>query len=196
MEREPIILYGLSFEIILLSLIKFYICKLSCTKNINNPDLDVWGSLVTQMVRNLPAMWETQGQSLGREDPLEKGMATHRSIRAWKIPRTEAAVHRVTDSQTWLSDWHFEGCSWCWEEKRWYTLLKGYLHLVAYWYDGETFLEKFSLDTSVQKERAVWTWPSHVTSLVSAPSGVNPALRWMAAKILSLRPIPSYFQEQ
>ena len=100
MEREPIILYGLSFEIILLSLIKFYICKLSCTKNINNPDLDVWGSLVTQMVRNLPAMWETQGQSLGREDPLEKGMATHRSILAWKIPRTEAAVHRVTDSQT------------------------------------------------------------------------------------------------
>ena len=100
MEREPIILYSLSFEIILLSLIKFYICKLSCTKNINNPDLDVWGSLVTQMVRNLPAMWETQGQSLGREDPLEKGMATHRSIRAWKIPRTEAAVHRVTDSQT------------------------------------------------------------------------------------------------
>ena len=45
-------------------------------------------------------MWETQGQSLGREDPLEKGMATHRSILAWKIPRTEAAVHRVTDSQT------------------------------------------------------------------------------------------------
>ena len=77
MERKPIILYGLSFEIILLSLIRFYICKLSCTKNINNPDLDVWGSLVTQMVRNLPAMWETQGQSLGQEDPLEKGMATH-----------------------------------------------------------------------------------------------------------------------
>ena len=86
MERKPIILYGLSFEIILLSLIRFYICKLACTKNINNPDLDVWGSLVTQMVRNLPAMWETQGQSLGQEDPLEKGMATHSTILARIVP--------------------------------------------------------------------------------------------------------------
>ena len=41
------------------------------------------------MVKHLPAMWKTQVQSLGREDPLEKGMATHSSIRAWKIPWTE-----------------------------------------------------------------------------------------------------------
>ena len=41
------------------------------------------------MVKNLPAMQETWGQSLGQEDPLEKGMATHSSILAWKIPRTE-----------------------------------------------------------------------------------------------------------
>ena len=38
------------------------------------------------MVKNLPAMQETQVQSLGQEDPLEKGMATHFSILAWKIP--------------------------------------------------------------------------------------------------------------
>ena len=38
---------------------------------------------------NLPAMWETQIQSLGWEDPLEKGMATHSSILAWRIPRAE-----------------------------------------------------------------------------------------------------------
>ena len=41
------------------------------------------------MVKNLPAMWETQVQSLGWEDPLEKGMIIHSSIFAWEIPRTE-----------------------------------------------------------------------------------------------------------
>ena len=41
------------------------------------------------MVKNLPAMWETQVLSLNWEDPLEEGMATHSSIRAWRIPRTE-----------------------------------------------------------------------------------------------------------
>ena len=41
------------------------------------------------MVKNLPAMWETQVRSLGREDPLEKRMATHSSILAWRIPWTE-----------------------------------------------------------------------------------------------------------
>ena len=43
-------------------------------------------SLVAQMVKSLPAMWETQVQSLGWEEPLEKEMATHSSILAWKIP--------------------------------------------------------------------------------------------------------------
>ena len=46
-------------------------------------------SLVVQSVKNLPAVQETQVQSLGQEDPLEKEMATHSSILAWKIPRTE-----------------------------------------------------------------------------------------------------------
>ena len=48
-----------------------------------------WASLVAQTVKNLPAMWETWVQSLGQEDPLEKGMATHSSILACRIPRTE-----------------------------------------------------------------------------------------------------------
>ena len=46
-------------------------------------------SLVALTVKKLPAMQETQIQSLGQEDPLEKGMATHSSIPAWKIPWTE-----------------------------------------------------------------------------------------------------------
>ena len=46
-------------------------------------------SLVAQMVKRLPAMWETQVQSLGWEDPLEKEMAIHSSTLAWKIPWME-----------------------------------------------------------------------------------------------------------
>ena len=44
---------------------------------------------MAQLVRNLPAMQETQVQSLGWEDPLEKVMVTHSSILAWRFPRTE-----------------------------------------------------------------------------------------------------------
>ena len=46
-------------------------------------------SLGAQLVMNFPTMWETQVQSLGQEDPPEKGMATHSSILAWRIPWTE-----------------------------------------------------------------------------------------------------------
>ena len=48
-----------------------------------------WASLVTQLVKNLPSVWETWVQSLGWEDPLEKGMTTHSRILAWRIPWTE-----------------------------------------------------------------------------------------------------------
>ena len=44
---------------------------------------------MVQMVRNLPAMQETHAQSLGREDPLEKGLTPHSGTLAWRIPRTE-----------------------------------------------------------------------------------------------------------
>ena len=59
------------------------------------------------MVKNLPAMQETWVQSLGWEDPMEKGMATHSSILAWRIPWTgawQATVHGVAKSRTGLSD--------------------------------------------------------------------------------------------
>ena len=48
-----------------------------------------WASLVAQLANSLPAMWENRVRSLGGIDPLEKGLATHSSILAWKIPWTE-----------------------------------------------------------------------------------------------------------
>ena len=49
----------------------------------------LWDFPVAQMVKNLPAMQETQVQSLGQEDPLDKRTATHSNILAWRIPWTE-----------------------------------------------------------------------------------------------------------
>ena len=64
--------------------------------------------MMAQTVKNLLAMQETWVRSLGWEDTLEEGMATHSSILAWRIPMNRgtwcAAVHGVTKSQTRLSD--------------------------------------------------------------------------------------------
>ena len=49
----------------------------------------LWASLVAQRLKCLSAIWETQARSLGWEDPLEKEMATHSRILAWRIPWTE-----------------------------------------------------------------------------------------------------------
>ena len=51
-----------------------------------------WASLVAQLVKNPPAMWETQVRSLGWEDPLEKGMATHSSILAREFRGQKSAI--------------------------------------------------------------------------------------------------------
>ena len=70
------------------------------------PCLYIKTFLVAQRLKHLPAMQETWVQSLGREDPLEKEMATHSSILAWRIPWTEepGGLHRVAKSQTRLSN--------------------------------------------------------------------------------------------
>ena len=67
-----------------------------------------WVSLVTQMVKNSPAMWETWVQSPGREDPLKKRKTTHSCILAWRIPWTEETgrlpgVCKELDMTDWLS---------------------------------------------------------------------------------------------
>ena len=73
--------------------------------------------LVAQLIKNLPAVREAWVQSLGWEDPLEKGKATHSSILAWRFPWTvHCIVHGVAESQTQLNDFHFHlFCKlWCW----------------------------------------------------------------------------------
>ena len=72
-------------------------------------NLYAFSSLVTQTVKNLPTIQETQVQFLSQEHPLEKGVATHSSILAWRIPGTEEpgrlhTVHGVAKSQTQLSN--------------------------------------------------------------------------------------------
>ena len=64
-------------------------------------------SLVAQRLKCLPAMWETWVRSLGREDPLEKEMATHSSILAWRIPWTgePGGLHQSMGSQRVKHDW-------------------------------------------------------------------------------------------
>ena len=63
-------------------------------------------SLVSQLVKNLPAMRESWVQSLGWDDPLEKGKSTHVSILAWRIPWTIQSMG-VAKSQIRLSDFQF-----------------------------------------------------------------------------------------
>ena len=73
------------------SLIQFSVDGWSCVLSL----LFTWGQTMVEgfpsgsEVKHLPAMWETRVQSLGREDPLQKEMATHSSILAWEIPWTE-----------------------------------------------------------------------------------------------------------
>ena len=58
-----------------------------------------WVFLVAQTVKNQPAMQETWVQSLSQEDPLEKVMATHSNILAWRIPQTEPGRLQSMGSQ-------------------------------------------------------------------------------------------------
>ena len=76
----------------------------SAGEGICYPLQNSWASFVAQLVKNLPAMWETWVRSLGWEHPLEKGKVTHCSILVWRIPWTVQSVG--LQSQIQLSDFH------------------------------------------------------------------------------------------
>ena len=80
----------------------------STGEGIGYPHQYSWASLVAQLVKKLPEVQETSVLSLGREDPLEKGKATHSSILAWRIPWPNCIVYGVAKSQTGLSSFHFQ----------------------------------------------------------------------------------------
>ena len=66
----------------------------------------MWASLVAQTVKNMLTMKEIQAQSLGQEDPLEKGMATHYNILAWRIPWTGFLLFKAYLSATLVHKHH------------------------------------------------------------------------------------------
>ena len=75
-------------------------------EGIGYPLLYSWASLVAQLVKNPPAMWETWVRPLGWKNPLEEGMATHSSILAWRIPWTkESGELQSAGSQRVGHDW-------------------------------------------------------------------------------------------
>ena len=81
----------------------------STGERIGYPHQYSWAFLVAQLVKSLPAMLDTQVWSLGWEDLLKKGTATHSTILAWRTPWT---IHGVLKSQTRLSGFHFTSAFW------------------------------------------------------------------------------------
>jgi len=77
----------------------------SAGEGIGHPLQYSWAPLVAQLIKNLPAVWETWVQSLGWEDPLKKGKATHSSTLAWRIPWTVYSPwgHKESDTTERLS---------------------------------------------------------------------------------------------
>ena len=67
----------------------------------------ILASLVAQLVKNLPSVWETWVQSLGWEDPLEKGTATHSSILAWRMSWTVQPIGSQRVRHDWATFIHF-----------------------------------------------------------------------------------------
>ena len=93
MEFEHIVI-GIKLFLMLYELpifVKEFVVYKMCLRIVKFSPLSLFlrASLIAQLLKNLPAMQETWVRSLGWEDPQEKGMATHSSILAWKIPWTE-----------------------------------------------------------------------------------------------------------
>ena len=85
----------------------------STGEGISYPLHDSWASLVAQLVKNPSAMWETWVGSLGWEDLLKKGKATHSSILAWRIPRTKSmGSQRVGHNWATFTFTFFHTCPW------------------------------------------------------------------------------------
>ena len=103
-------------------------------------------SLLAQSVKNLPAVQETGIQFLGGEDPLEKEVATHPSILAWRIPWTEepGRLHGVTKSRTRPSDEHIRTHDQSYSREMYYITVKVLLRHLNEKLIGNFFHSEFS----------------------------------------------------
>ena len=102
--------------------------------------LDRFGaSLVAQLVKTPAAMWETWFRSLGWEDLLEKGKATHSDLENSR----DCIVHGVTKSSTWLSNFHFHFRKICFNLSLLHTLATLYLPLSSFFWHLFTFIYIF-----------------------------------------------------
>ena len=103
---------------------------------------------------------ETWIQSLGREDPLEKGIATHSSILAWRIPWTEgpgwATIHRVAKNQTWLKWLSMQTFTWASLVAQWSRI-----HLQCRRREFNPWVEKIPLEKEMQSTLVVLPGKSH-----------------------------------
>ena len=103
--------------------------------------IEVWTSLVAEMVKNPPATRETWVWSLGWDDPLENGTATHSSILAWRIPRTIQSMESQRDRHYWVtftftSFWVYEAAT-----EAWASLSMFHFSGVSSWsYHGDTMI--------------------------------------------------------
>ena len=86
----------------------------SAGEGIDYPLQSSWASLVAQLVKNLPTMRETRVRSLGWEDSLEKGKATHSSILAWRIPRIPWSVGSQRVGHHWVTFAFSYNCLFIW----------------------------------------------------------------------------------
>ena len=141
------------------------------------------GFQMAQMVKNLPAVWETWVWCLGQEDPLEKEMAIHPSIPARRIPWTEEPcnprVHGVAKSQTQLSNQHFH-FQLLVALNSFYIVMEAF-HLSAYW-GG-----KMLWDVEWGRRRVCVSAPYKRMSFVSVPLEGNVELFFCTCSELNFK---------
>ena len=124
------------------------------------------------MVKNLPAMWETTVQFLGQEDPLEKRMATHSSILAWRIPLTEKPSRlQSMGTQRIGRDWVTKTCTLTHHAVK---LSSPYIVFSLSVLQNPTYLSKIHLDFSSNVIKEPWAytreaWPSAVHGTLPFP---------------------------
>ena len=115
----------------------------------------MWAFLIAQLVKSPLVMQETLVRFLSWEDPVEREMATHCSILAWRIPWDHCIVPGVTKRRTQLSNFHFTSLHFCCIAPHRPTSL-----VVAQPWD-----QTKSLETVTETSRVYWTWGSYTKVL-------------------------------